>query len=405
MIAAGEGGPTLIAIGGYRGREAVRARPRCSSAAGARARAATASRACRTRSPTCRTSRSSWSRADLPLRVARLRARARLGRRRGACAAGSPTSARTSCWPTRRVLTVRSDRRAHPPYGIEGGEAGSAVLEHDRRPRCCRRCRWKRSTLRKGDVFRARLGGRRRQRLAVRARPGARARGRARREGERRGGARALRRRRSRTARRLALMSFDVVDPRAAPSTTAPGAEAALADVGVDGRPHRGDRRARAERAQELDAAGLAVAPGFIDIHSHSDYTLLDRSARGRARSTRASRPRSSATAASAASRSAIRSRRAARSTATPDDLPISWSSAGEYFETARGAPARRQRAQPRPERTAAAGDARPRRPAGRRGRARGDAGAAARVARPGRLGLLDRARVRAGAGGERGRS
>ncbi len=25
----------------------------------------------------------------------------------------------------------------------------------------------------------------------------------------------------------------------------------------------------------ELDAAGLAVAPGFIDIHSHSDYTLL----------------------------------------------------------------------------------------------------------------------------------
>jgi N-acyl-D-amino-acid deacylase len=25
----------------------------------------------------------------------------------------------------------------------------------------------------------------------------------------------------------------------------------------------------------ELDAAGLAVAPGFVDIHSHSDYTLL----------------------------------------------------------------------------------------------------------------------------------
>jgi N-acyl-D-amino-acid deacylase len=29
------------------------------------------------------------------------------------------------------------------------------------------------------------------------------------------------------------------------------------------------------EAAQELDAAGKVVAPGFIDIHSHSDFTLL----------------------------------------------------------------------------------------------------------------------------------
>ena len=34
-----------------------------------------------------------------------------------------------------------------------------------------------------------------------------------------------------------------------------------------------GPRLGEAER--DLDASGLAVAPGFIDIHSHSDYTLL----------------------------------------------------------------------------------------------------------------------------------
>ncbi len=34
-----------------------------------------------------------------------------------------------------------------------------------------------------------------------------------------------------------------------------------------------GKIEARAER--EIDAAGYTVAPGFIDIHSHSDFTLL----------------------------------------------------------------------------------------------------------------------------------
>ena len=29
------------------------------------------------------------------------------------------------------------------------------------------------------------------------------------------------------------------------------------------------------EAALEIDAAGKVVTPGFIDIHSHSDYTLL----------------------------------------------------------------------------------------------------------------------------------
>ena len=53
------------------------------------------------------------------------------------------------------------------------------------------------------------------------------------------------------------------------------GAPGARADVGV-----RGDRITGvgtiAERGgAELDAAGLAVSPGFIDVHSHDDLAVL----------------------------------------------------------------------------------------------------------------------------------
>ena len=53
------------------------------------------------------------------------------------------------------------------------------------------------------------------------------------------------------------------------------GASGARADVGV-----RGERIAAVgiipERGgAELDATGLAVSPGFIDVHSHDDFAVL----------------------------------------------------------------------------------------------------------------------------------
>ncbi|MBL8839177.1 MAG: amidohydrolase family protein [Alphaproteobacteria bacterium] len=46
-------------------------------------------------------------------------------------------------------------------------------------------------------------------------------------------------------------------------------------DVGIAGGRIVAMGEVAAKAEHEIDAAGLAVAPGFIDIHSHSDYTLL----------------------------------------------------------------------------------------------------------------------------------
>ena len=60
----------------------------------------------------------------------------------------------------------------------------------------------------------------------------------------------------------------------------------------------------RAETARTIDASGHVVAPGFIDMHSHSDRTLIDdRNAESKAY--QGSPPRSSATAATLPSPSA----------------------------------------------------------------------------------------------------
>ena len=52
------------------------------------------------------------------------------------------------------------------------------------------------------------------------------------------------------------------------------GAAPRVADVAVKNGRIAAIGKLKANGAQ-IDASGLAVAPGFIDIHSHSDYTLL----------------------------------------------------------------------------------------------------------------------------------
>ena len=53
------------------------------------------------------------------------------------------------------------------------------------------------------------------------------------------------------------------------------GAPPVEADVAVSGGRVAEVGHIRASAALEIDARGLNVTPGFIDIHSHSDYTLL----------------------------------------------------------------------------------------------------------------------------------
>src|SRR5690349_19453900 len=66
----------------------------------------------------------------------------------------------------------------------------------------------------------------------------------------------------------LVIRGASVLDGRGSP--------AIIADVAI-----RGDRIAAVEqdlngnRAREIDAHGLALAPGFIDVHSHDDFAVL----------------------------------------------------------------------------------------------------------------------------------
>ncbi|MEE8146812.1 MAG: hypothetical protein V3T24_04350 [Longimicrobiales bacterium] len=54
--------------------------------------------------------------------------------------------------------------------------------------------------------------------------------------------------------------------------TGAPGVQT---DVGISGDRISGVGLGAGTGAEEIDLAGMALAPGFIDIHSHADLSLL----------------------------------------------------------------------------------------------------------------------------------
>ena len=59
-------------------------------------------------------------------------------------------------------------------------------------------------------------------------------------------------------------------------------------DVAIKGGRIAGMGRVAGAAKREIDARGLVVAPGFIDIHSHSDWLLLEDGAVIRTRATSA---------------------------------------------------------------------------------------------------------------------
>jgi N-acyl-D-amino-acid deacylase len=109
------------------------------------------------------------------------------------------------------------------------------------------------------------------------------------------------------------------------------GADGRVADVAIEDGRILGIGEMEGD-AREIDAAGLAVAPGFIDIHSHSDYTLLmDPRAVSAIHQGVTTEIVGNCGFGCFPIRDAGLARRAIYGYS--DDLPVTWSSAGEYFE------------------------------------------------------------------------
>jgi len=86
------------------------------------------------------------------------------------------------------------------------------------------------------------------------------------------------------------------------------------------------------EDAESIDATGLAVAPGFVDLHSHSDYTLLvDPRAVSAIHQGVTTEVVGNCGFGCFPIRDPATARRAIYGYS--DDLPLTWGSAGEYFE------------------------------------------------------------------------
>ncbi len=114
------------------------------------------------------------------------------------------------------------------------------------------------------------------------------------------------------------------------------GAEGRLADGLIDRGTIAGIGEIEADAA-EIDATGLAVAPGFVDIHSHSDYTLL---MDPRAVSAIHQGVTTEVVGNCGFGCFPIRDPQLAQRAiyGYSDDLPVTWSTAGEYFEELEGA-------------------------------------------------------------------
>ena len=204
VIAAGEGGPTLIAWGGY-DEDAAKPFGTTEVLVGSWGARSSLDGLEGVSNPLANLGNQPVEliEADLPLRIERyglVPDSGGAGRQRG----GLAYVREYELLAAKATLTIRTDRRDHPPYGLDGGEPGAPVEQRRRLGRRGARAADDADACvhaRAGRPVHPRLGRRRRLRRSVRARSGGRARGRARRQGVRRRRPRPLRRRGRRRAR------------------------------------------------------------------------------------------------------------------------------------------------------------------------------------------------------------